>query len=264
MKHVVMFSGGIGSWATAKRVVERYGTDDLTLLFTDTLIEDEDLYRFLDEAASNLGVPVTRLAEGRDVWQVFNDERFLGNSRIDPCSKILKRQMADRWLKANCDPVHTRVYVGIDWSESHRFIRLAARRWEAGWTYCAPLCEAPYLLRNQMFQWLRDEGIAPPRLYGFGFSHNNCGGFCVKAGKGHFARLLKAFPDRYAYHEAQEQKIRAILGDVSIMTDRDGDKKIPLTMQAFRERVEAGKQIDMFDIGGCGCFIDDDEATTGV
>lgn len=52
MKHVVMFSGGAGSWAAAKRVAERHGTADLTLLFTDTLMEDEDLYRFLHEAAA--------------------------------------------------------------------------------------------------------------------------------------------------------------------------------------------------------------------
>jgi hypothetical protein len=30
-----MFSGGIGSWATAKRVAEKHGTDDLYLLFSD-------------------------------------------------------------------------------------------------------------------------------------------------------------------------------------------------------------------------------------
>ena len=51
MQHVVMFSGGAGSWMTAKRVAEKHGTDNLILLFADTLIEDEDLYRFLDEAA---------------------------------------------------------------------------------------------------------------------------------------------------------------------------------------------------------------------
>ena len=47
MKHVVMFSGGIASWATAKRVAERHGTDALTLLFADTRIEDDDLFLLL-------------------------------------------------------------------------------------------------------------------------------------------------------------------------------------------------------------------------
>lgn len=31
-----MYSSGVGSWAAAKRVAEKYGTDNLTLLFADT------------------------------------------------------------------------------------------------------------------------------------------------------------------------------------------------------------------------------------
>ena len=50
MNHLVMFSGGAGSWAAAKRVAERHGTENLYLIFADTLIEDEDLYRFIDDA----------------------------------------------------------------------------------------------------------------------------------------------------------------------------------------------------------------------
>src|ERR1700743_2722315 len=107
MKHVVMFSGGLGSWAAAKRVAAQHGTADMVLLFTDVRMEDKDLYRFLGEAAANVGVPVTVLMEGRNPWHVFFDERFLGNSRVDPCSKILKRQTADNWLIANCDPADT-------------------------------------------------------------------------------------------------------------------------------------------------------------
>src|ERR1019366_4527713 len=98
VEHVVMFSGGISSWAAARRVVERYGTARVTLLFADTLIEDHDSYRFLAESAYDLGLPVTRIADGRTPWEVFRDERFLGNSRIDPCSKILKRNLCARWI----------------------------------------------------------------------------------------------------------------------------------------------------------------------
>lgn len=260
MKHVVMFSGGNGSWAAAKRVAERYGTADMVLLFTDTRMEDEDLYRFILEAAANIGCPLTTITEGRNPWHVFFDERFLGNSRHDPCSKILKRQMADRWLSANCDPADTICYVGIDWTEEHRFTRLRARRAKDGWTYLAPLCEAPYISKKDVSTLLVSAGIQQPRLYDMGFSHNNCGGFCIKAGQGHFANLLKQMPERYAKHENMEQAIRTYLDkDVSILTDRrGGDGKKPLTLKDFRIRVESGgEQVDAFEIGGCGCFLDD-------
>lgn len=166
-RHVVMASGGIGSWCAARRVATEHGTADLVLLFTDTLGEDGDLYRVLIEGsawllgldrplellrlaaelppvrkerervqalaalragAAELLPGLTWLAEGRTIWDVFRDERFLGNSRVDPCSKILKREMADRWLAANCDPAETVIHVGIDWSEAHRFERLRDRR----------------------------------------------------------------------------------------------------------------------------------------
>ncbi len=248
-KHVVFFSGGIGSWAAAKRVVERHGTANTVLLFTDTRMEDEDLYRFIDEAAANIGAPLVKIAEGRTPWEVFFDRRFLGNSQIDPCSETLKRKMADRWLKANCDPADTVCYVGIDWTEEHRIIRLAPRK--LPWIYEAPMCDPPYVDKRQMLAWLKNAGIKPPRLYEMGFAHNNCGGFCVKAGQGHFANLLRTLPCRYLYHEQKEQELRAFLGkNVSILKD--------LTLKALREKIEAKGQIDMFEIGGCGCFVDFD------
>jgi 3'-phosphoadenosine 5'-phosphosulfate sulfotransferase (PAPS reductase)/FAD synthetase len=255
-KHVVMFSGGIGSWAAAKRVALEHGPTDLTLLFTDTLIEDSDLYRFLEEGAANVGGNLVRIAEGRTPWQVYHDRRFLGNSRRDPCSKTLKRDVANNWLRTNCQPSETIIYVGIDWTEEHRFIRLRDIRAKSGWTYMAPMCDAPFILKSDMLVALKAEGIAPPRLYSEGFSHNNCGGFCCKAGQGQFANLLRVNPALYAQHESKEEAIRNYLGkNVSMMTDRRGNgKKKPLTMKSLRLRIEAGEQIDMYDIGGCGCF----------
>lgn len=256
MKRVVMFSSGTGSYGAAKRVAERHGTDGLTLLFTDTLIEDEDNYRFLHEAALDVGGELVIVADGRNPWQVFEDKRFLGNSRIDPCSQVLKREVSRKWLEANCDPADTTIYVGIDWTEEHRFVRLRDRWALQGWKYEAPLCEAPFVTKDQILEGLAERGIAPPRLYAMGFAHANCGGFCVKAGQGHFANLLQVMPERYAEHEREEELFRDFVGaDVSIMNDRrGGGPRRPLTMKAFRERVQGGGDVDEFDIGGCNCF----------
>lgn len=263
VRRVVMFSGGISSWAAAKRVAQLHGTANLTLLFTDTRMEDEDLYRFLNEAAANVGGELVTLTEGRTPWEVFHDVRFLGNSRVDPCSRILKREQADRWLDKNCDPTQTVCYVGIDWTEVHRIERLAKRRAEDGWRYEAPLCDAPWMSKAEVMAWAKAEGITPPRLYAMGFSHNNCGGFCIKAGLGHFATLLHAMPDRYRIHEAREQALRDHLGrqDVTILRDWRTRPPVNITLRELRERIESGWQPDLFDQGGCGCFLDDaDEA----
>jgi hypothetical protein len=252
-RYVVMFSGGITSWAAARRIAEERGTDSMILLFADTQIEDEDTYRFLPEAASSIGAPLVTVADGRDVWQVFHDERFLGNSQVDPCSKILKRELLRRWVTDHCDAADTSIVLGLDWTEGDR-IATNQHRW-APWTARFPLNERPYRMKHYWLDQLRAEGIEPPRLYRMGFPHNNCGGFCIKAGQGSFALLLEAMPERYAYHERREQEIREFLGkDVAILKHRSGPKEgQPLTLKELRERREAGEQCDLFDLGGCGC-----------
>lgn len=305
-RHVVMFSGGGGSWAAAKRVVERHGRDDLVLLFTDTLFEDQDTYRFLIEGAADvLGVdlpsqlippldlwpewtdrPAYKLfvdglreevrhilpglvwiSRGLDVWDVFFRERFLGNSSADPCSKILKRQLADAWLRDNCEPSRTTCYVGIDFTEAHRFDDgtgggIRPRRAAQGWTYAAPLCEPPWTGPWDVRRMIAEAGLRPPRLYAMGYPHGNCGGFCIKAGHAGFALLLRTQPARFAFAEHREADIRAFLGaDVSILTDRSGDgAKKPLTLADLRRRLEGGRQeqLDLDDLRGCGCFLDDE------
>lgn len=206
--HVVMSSGGICSWATGRRVADRHGTDNLTQLFADTLIEDADLYRFLPEAAANVGGQFVRIADGRTPWQVFHDEGMIGNTRADLCSRILKRDLSDRWLRDNCDPADTIVYLGIDWTEAHRFDNgeggAKNRYARLGWHCEAPMIEPPYRTKDSLIAELKTFGIEPPRMYAEGFPHNNCGGFCIKAGQAHFAHLLRMRPASYAEHEAEE------------------------------------------------------------
>jgi hypothetical protein len=258
MHHVVMFSGGIGSWAAAKRVAERHGAADMTLLFTDTLIEDADLYRFLDEAAANVGAPLERIADGRTPWQVFESERFLGNTRVDPCSRVLKRELADAWISERFTPDEVIVYVGVDWTERHRYDRMAPRK--LPYRYEAPLLDPPLLHKADWLKRMHAERLRPPRLYDLGFPHNNCGGGCVKAGQGQFALLLRRLPSVYAEWERNEERLRGLLGDVAILRDRRNGETKPLTLRALRRRIQRNEQVDLFDMGGCGCFIDQEEA----
>lgn len=257
-----MFSGGLGSWMTAKRVAETVRPEDITLLFADVgsdrsphVGEDEDTYRFVREAAANVGAELVTVRDGRDIWQVFRDDRFLGNSRLANCSKYLKQKPCREWIEANCDPAETILYVGIDWSETHRLPAIE-RGW-APYTVRAPLTEPPYLDRADLLAACEAAGIEIPRLYRAGFAHNNCGGFCVRAGQAQMELLLREHPERYAFHETEEQSLRGHLdADVSVLRDRTGGALTPLTLTAFRERIEDQPDLfDPLDIGGCGCFV---------
>jgi hypothetical protein len=260
-RRVVQFSGGITSWATARRVADRYGTDDLALLFADTAAEDPDLYRFLFDAAANIGVPLTSIADGRDPYQVFEDVGFLGNSKIAPCSRVLKQEPCRRWLADNTDPTDTVLYVGIDWSEMERLPGIKAG-W-APWLVEAPLCEPPYVDKRGWIIEGRRVGLVEPRLYALGYAHNNCGGTCVRGGQAQWAHTLRVFPDRFLRAEAFEERFRLKHGDVAILRDRTGGETKPLPLRVLRHRIESQQQnepttlFDTDDWGGCGCLTTD-------
>ena len=301
--HVVMMSSGAGSWAAAKRVVEKHGTENVFLLFCDVkgtnpsphAGEDPDNYRFLRQAAANVGAPLVWLMEGRDIWQVFADEHMLGNNRAPICSMRLKQEPARRWMEANCDPESTIIHLGLDWTEEHRHEK--NRRGWAPWTVEYPMMWEPWIDKGQVFDWLQAEGIAPPSLYDLGFAHANCGGFCVQMGQKDARRLLLANPERYAYHEDREQAFRAEHGDFAFMVDRRHDAilthfnlaaddverrddkkwyvrstgerlpgRVPLTMRTFRERLEQNATLfDASDEGPCACFpFNETETPVGV
>lgn len=180
MKHIVQYSGGICSFFTAKRVIEKYGKENVILLFCDTLIEDADLYRFIDETVQYLDCEFIKIADGRTPFEVYKDVRFLGNSRVAHCTKILKIRQARKWIKEHYKANECILYLGIDWTEKHRRTAII-NNWKP-YKVKFPMCQKPYLEKENMHKELNKIGIELPNLYKLGFTHNNCGGFCCKAG----------------------------------------------------------------------------------
>lgn len=260
MQRIGFISGGESSWAALKLDAQVYGVETTTLVFADTRMEDEDTYRFLAESAANIGAPLVRIEDGRDIWQVFIDERMLGNTRADPCSKILKRKMCLTWLANNCDQANTVVVLGLHSQEIERWRRIEQRYADLGWATTAPLCQPPYFSAAEVRAWATNEGLKTQRLYELGFPHANCGGGCVKAGASHFRHLLLTLPERYREWEEGEERVRASLGkDVSILRDRRGGRTRPLTLNVLRERIEKRESVPLFEWGGCGCFAGDEQ-----
>lgn len=316
-----LFSAGQGSFRAAMIDRRRNPDAPIRLLFTDTLYEDADAYRFLIEGAARVldrnlnwtvdiidapdyrvdpetpieeyrGNPQWRawiadlraratdampelvwITEGRDPWEVYRDGRFLGNSGVDPCSRVLKREALAAWRSANCHRIGELFgppdvfTVGIGDHEAHRFNgdrksagirRIAAAD---GWLYEAPLLTEPLPGEYDLFfAPLEVLGLAEPRLYTMGYAHNNCGGNCCKAGQAHWANRFRVQPDRYAYDALMEEKVRVFLGaDVAMMTDRRGGEKKPLTLVTFAERLAADPTLRPEYEGGdsgCGCMFE--------
>ena len=322
MTRYTMFSGGEGSYRAAKIDRARHPDARYGLVFTDTLYEDADTYRFLIEAAADVfgrrlnwsvdvdaapdyrvpddtpieeyrGNPEWRawladlrartaeaipeliwLVEGRDPWEIFRDRRFLGNSQVDLCSRIAKRELADAWAMGHCHRMGE-LYgeadtfaVGIGSDERHRFDDGAGggvgpRKAEDGWLYHAPLIEAEDAEEHLslLFAPVDELGVRGQRMYRQGYKHGNCGGFCIKAGMAHWANRFRVAPERFAYDAIMERKLGALLGKpISMLTDRSGGGgKRPLTLDAFARRLIAqpGQRYE-YQPGesGCGCMTD--------
>ncbi|OHC96418.1 MAG: hypothetical protein A2792_00285 [Sphingomonadales bacterium RIFCSPHIGHO2_01_FULL_65_20] len=209
------------------------------------------------------------LVEGRDPWEVFRDNAFLGNDNVDLCSRVLKREMADKWRTANCHRIGE-LYgppdyfaVGIGEHEAHRFDDgqgggIGPRNLADGWLYHAPLLTDPADFPSLFFAPLEQIGPKPPRLYGMGYMHNNCGGFCCRAGQAHYANRFRVQPVRFTYDALMERKLVRFLGkNVSMLTDRRGGTRKPMTLDEFAERLrEEPRRAYEYEPGesGCGCM----------
>lgn len=157
MRHVVMYSGGVSSWYVAN-LLARAGIMP-TLLFADTLAEDEDLYRFNRDVENDLNIKIVRVADGRTPQQVGIDRRHLGNTQVANCSHLLKQKPAREWVEKNTVSSDTIIYLGLGWWESHR-VPAVQKKW-LPWRTEFPLLDT-WHTRERQFEALAAAGIAPP------------------------------------------------------------------------------------------------------
>jgi 3'-phosphoadenosine 5'-phosphosulfate sulfotransferase (PAPS reductase)/FAD synthetase len=250
----ISFSGGLGSGISALIAHER-GLD-FNLIFADTLIEDEDLYRFNNDIARVTGKTIIHLRDGRTPWDVYIDKRWIGNSRTAHCSTELKTKPVMAWLDANANPDDPLV-LGMDWSEMDRIER-AQKNWAP--RPVISLLNQYSVQRPEYDLILNRYGIKKPRLYAQGYSHNNCGGFCCKAGQVQFERLYRTNPERYRWHETEMDRAMAEIGPTArpFLRVTIGGNLRYLTLKEYREHLESGTmELPMFDSEGCGCFTDE-------
>lgn len=256
MQHVISIGGGLSStMELPRRVLAQADKTDCRFIMARLPNEDPDVWRLCDAVSTDLGITIEYIGLGLDPWAIFWQEGMIGNSRVDPCSRRLKREVLAAWMAENCNPTDTVLHLGITYHEVDRMIAVRANWHRAGWQVDAPLAGDPMITRERLMQACQDRYSFVPRLYQMGFSHNNCGGACVKAGLAEWARLLWYLPDVYAWWEEQEFQFNAVHRNtgllahltgadldgkaiVSILRDRRGGLTTPLLLGDFRERMQ--------------------------
>ena len=284
MKYLVSYSGGIGSFWAAKKLVDQYGKENVVAIFTDTNWEDEDLYRFIDESIAHLGIDLIYLEAPCNPMELAKKEKVIYNSRMASCSRILKMRLQYSFILqrkykvlgdtynvkdlilcgeeyyGKINPNNFTMVLGIDWTEAQRTGPIL-KNWKEkhGFNVVFPLVDDLTYSKDVAFDYLRDNNIHIPRLYTLGFAHNNCGGRCFKAGQGHFKILFEKMPYRFDELSNYEKEFRESTGkDYSIMTKMRKGVKMRYTLEMLKEDYLEENDIDLQDIGGCGCFVDSD------
>ena len=252
MKYISSLSGGVASAVAHHRAIERYGKENVIAWFSDTLYEDDDLYRFLEDLEKYWDQKIIRHTEGLNPLEVSEKQHMIFNQKIAACSKVLKMKPFADFVKEYSKPVT--VLLGMDWSEQHR-MEAPKKNYEKieGVTVDYPLMWKPY--DWDVFKTVESWGIEIPRMYKMGFPHNNCGGRCFRQGKNEWLRLRDNFPERFKqvrdWEEAQ-QAIGDARKDYAICRDQSGGEVKPLSLRDI-ESDKITSQQGQEDLFSCFC-----------
>lgn len=240
VKHIVSVGGGIASTLLLPSIlIDGKGIPirDAEFIVAALPNEDKDVWRLTSAVENLFGIKIKRIGHNKSPFDVFFETRFLGNSRIDPCSRVLKREVMRDYMEANHPPDKSILYVGIGAHEIDRMLSIRKNWGSRGYRVEMPLVDYPMTREQQINACLDAVGFVP-RLYLMGFSHNNCGGACIKAGKKEWARLLYFLPEVYAEWETNEAKFRAEIGDYTILRRMVKGVNYPVSLTEFREEMQ--------------------------
>lgn len=206
MKHIVQFSGGAASAYVAWLVVQEFGKENTILLFHDTKAEHPDAYRFRKQVSEFVGVPITEVSDGRDLWEVIKDNGCLPSYHIPFCTRILKQEPAEFFYdELDKQGIKYTIYNGLGIEEWQRVQRSIIRGEVAGRKVRCLLAEKR-ISNNEVKKTIRDKWricLPEPYLY---LTHNNCIP-CFKAGKGHFYKVWRHYPEQFERAKQMEELV---------------------------------------------------------
>lgn len=188
---VCRYSSGCPSAVASKLAIAQYGAERVYIVKSDTRSEHADNERFDREVSGWLGKDITYLAsdEYRDIWHVYEKERFIVSHKGAKCRTALKMvPFYDWWL-----PSDTLIFgYTVDKRDAERAVRLQAGSAEM---MAFPLIERG-LTKGDCKAIVERAGIEIPAMYRLGFKNNNCRG-CPKGGMGYWNLIRIHFPDDF-------------------------------------------------------------------
>ena len=259
MKFPILCSmgGGFSSTAWLPRILlEKYSRDQLHFFTCVLPNEHPSMWELFDAVEKELNIKVTYVAYDKTqkftilpekelrsredcLWtpfDIFDDVKFIGNSRRDPCSSHLKRKTAQHYVQTFFP--NATMAVGIHVDEMERMANIYDNWMSKGYEVIFPLIdEIPFSTEDQIKLLKEWYGVSLP-LYELGFEHNNCHGACVKAGQRQWALFWYYFPEKYMDWENREALWREQHGNFTILKKKVAGVQVYMTLTEFRQYLE--------------------------
>jgi 3'-phosphoadenosine 5'-phosphosulfate sulfotransferase (PAPS reductase)/FAD synthetase len=235
------FSCGVTSAVATKLMAQAQQPHPLIVAYTEVNEEHPDNKRFLKDCESWFGREVVILRNEKyqaSIYEVFRRERYLVGPFGAPCTKHLKRNMRESFMRPG--DIHV---LGFSTEEKSRAESFEENN--PALTCRFPLIERG-LTKNDCLALVNAAGIELPAMYALGYEHNNCIG-CVKGGMGYWNKIRVDFPETFARMAATERQIGATINrkkGVSVYLDEldptagRGQKEPSIECGVFCEQVK--------------------------
>jgi hypothetical protein len=198
------FSCGITSAIACKIALDKYGKENVILIYFEIDSAHEDNERFISdfEKWADVKVERRRSKKYKDQFDVIEKTRYVNGPSGARCTKELKKDVRVS-VEKEINFEHQVFGFEFEKKEINRAIRFSEQYPHTNPIF--PLIDAK-LTKEQCAGMLLNVGIALPTMYTLGFHNNNCK-ICVKGGKGYMNKMREHFPEDFDRMAKLERKI---------------------------------------------------------
>jgi len=221
---IAWWSGGLDSAIVCKLCIDKFGRENVRIVFIDTKNEDPDTYRFLKDCEKWYALKIETISSKqyssiKEVWREFLS---LNVATGAICSSELKREVRIAFGKKNAFSYQA---FGFDKKELKRANGMLKNYYFIKPIF--PLIEKGYSKQNCL-DLLNFAGIKIPVVYSYGFHNNNCFRTgCVQGGVGYWQKMKLDFPDKF--------------DDMALMEhELTNEKGIPVTILKDQSKISKG------------------------
>jgi len=185
-------------------------------------------------------MPITEWGDGRDIWELIDDNHCLPGQFIPFCTNQLKQKMKEQYYKYLESIGETFIeYVGYGMEEWQRVQRAWARGQQAGREVDFPVFKQK-ISSEEVKRIIKEEWkIELPKAYKY-LGHNNCVP-CFKAGKQSWRVYWERSPDMFKKAVEYEEKIgHTVFKDKSLIELADVwqyNKEFDIAQVKFEELI---------------------------